>query len=52
VLRLLQEKILKLLHECEGNLLDDEQLINTLNNSKRTAGTIKVCDIIDACMSG
>ena len=24
--------------ECEGNILDDEVLINTLNNSKLTAG--------------
>lgn len=26
--------------ESEGNILDDEVLINTLNNSKLTAGTM------------
>ncbi|KAL3130871.1 hypothetical protein ABBQ38_000200 [Trebouxia sp. C0009 RCD-2024] len=34
----LQDRILKLLKESEGNILDDEVLINTLNNSKLTAG--------------
>jgi dynein heavy chain len=33
-LKELEDKILKLLKESEGNILDDEQLINTLNNSK------------------
>lgn len=37
-----QDKILKLLRESEGNILDDEQLINTLNNSKRTSAAIQV----------
>lgn len=37
-----QEKILKLLRESEGNILDDEQLLNTLNNSKRTSAAIQV----------
>ncbi len=35
----LEDKILKLLKESEGNILDDEVLINTLNNSKLTSGT-------------
>lgn len=36
----LEDKILKLLKESEGNILDDEVLINTLNNSKLTSGVI------------
>jgi hypothetical protein len=39
----MQDKILKLLRESEGNILDDEQLLNTLNNSKRTSAAIQVC---------
>jgi dynein heavy chain len=39
----LQDKILKLLRECEGNILDDEQLLATLNNSKLTSAAIQVC---------
>jgi uncharacterized protein YyaL (SSP411 family) len=39
---ILQDKILKLLRESEGNILDDEQLLNTLNNSKRTSADIQV----------
>jgi hypothetical protein len=38
----LEDKILKLLRECEGNILDDEQLIATLNNSKLTSAAIQV----------
>ena len=37
-LKELQDKILKLLKESEGNILDDEVLIDTLNNSKITSG--------------
>ncbi|KAJ7549736.1 hypothetical protein O6H91_07G065700 [Diphasiastrum complanatum] len=37
----LEDKILKLLKESEGNILDDEVLINTLNNSKLTSGVIQ-----------
>lgn len=33
---------MKLLRECEGNILDDEQLIATLNNSKLTSAAIQV----------
>lgn len=36
----LEDKILKLLKESKGNILDDELLINTLNNSKLTSGVI------------
>lgn len=36
----LEDKILKLLKESEGNILDDEVLINTLNNSKTTSTII------------
>ncbi|KAK9815239.1 hypothetical protein WJX72_000483 [[Myrmecia] bisecta] len=37
----LQDRILKLLKESEGNILDDEALINTLNNSKLTSAVIQ-----------
>ncbi|WIA13579.1 hypothetical protein OEZ85_007146 [Tetradesmus obliquus] len=37
----LEDKILKLLRECEGNILDDEQLLATLNNSKLTSAAIQ-----------
>eukprot|EP00899_Mesostigma_viride_P007437 jgi/Mesvir1/16695/Mv15092-RA.1 len=40
-LKELEDKILKLLKESEGNILDDEMLINTLNNSKLTSGVIQ-----------
>lgn len=35
-------QILKLLRESQGNILDDEQLINTLNHSKLTSSVIGV----------
>ncbi|KAJ3267030.1 Dynein heavy chain 6, axonemal [Chytriomyces hyalinus] len=37
----IEEKILKLLFASEGNILDDEELINTLNQSKVTSAAIK-----------
>jgi len=37
----LEDKILKLLEESQGNILDDEVLINTLNTSKLTSAVIK-----------
>ena len=40
-LRDLEDKILKLLKESKGNILDDEVLINTLNNSKLTSSVIE-----------
>ena len=33
-LQAIEDKILKLLYQSEGNILDDEVLINTLNESK------------------
>ena len=36
----LEDKILRLLREATGNILDDEVLINTLNNSKTTSGQL------------
>lgn len=36
----LEDKILRLLKESSGNILDDEQLINTLNHSKTTSSVI------------
>lgn len=35
----LEDKILKLLKETDGNILDDETLITTLNTAKVTSGT-------------
>merc|ERR1711991_1115521 len=37
-LKELEDKILKLLSESEGNILDDEVLINALSDSKITSG--------------
>ncbi|RKO89719.1 dynein heavy chain and region D6 of dynein motor-domain-containing protein [Blyttiomyces helicus] len=37
----IEEKILKLLFNSEGNILDDEELIDTLNQSKVTSAAIK-----------
>lgn len=36
----IEDRILKLLFESEGNILDNEELINTLNDSKVTSATI------------
>nr|KAJ3422838.1 Dynein heavy chain 6, axonemal [Polyrhizophydium stewartii] len=36
----IEEKILKLLFNSQGNILDDEELINTLNQSKVTSAAI------------
>ncbi|KAJ3415371.1 Dynein heavy chain 6, axonemal, partial [Chytridiales sp. JEL 0842] len=40
-LKEIEEKILRLLFNSEGNILDDEELINTLNQSKVTSAAIK-----------
>jgi dynein heavy chain len=37
----IEEKILKLLFNSQGNILDDEELITTLNQSKVTSAAIK-----------
>jgi dynein heavy chain len=39
-LKEIEDKILKLLFNSQGNILDDEELINTLNQSKVTSATI------------
>ncbi|KAM3182197.1 hypothetical protein ACTXT7_012865 [Hymenolepis weldensis] len=36
----IEDKILKLLYESEGNILDNETLINTLDESKKTSNEI------------
>ena len=41
-LKSIEDKILKMLFESEGNILDNEELINTLNDSKTTSAAIKV----------
>lgn len=33
-LKAIEDRILKMLFESEGNILDNEELINTLNDSK------------------
>lgn len=33
-LKMIEDKILRLLYASTGNILDDEELINTLNESK------------------
>lgn len=40
-LKELEDKILKLLSQSEGNILDDEVLINALSDSKITSGVIQ-----------
>ncbi|GFO48624.1 dynein heavy chain 6, axonemal-like [Plakobranchus ocellatus] len=40
-LKEIEDKILRLLFESEGNILDNEELIDTLNESKLTSATIK-----------
>ncbi|XP_004691642.1 PREDICTED: dynein heavy chain 6, axonemal [Condylura cristata] len=41
-LKAIEEKILKLLFTSEGNILDNEELIDTLQESKITSGAIKI----------
>jgi ATP-binding dynein motor region len=38
----LEEKILRLLHQSEGSILDDEILINTLRDSKETSNYVQM----------
>ncbi|XP_056004113.1 dynein axonemal heavy chain 6-like isoform X1 [Ostrea edulis] len=40
-LNAIEDRILKLLFESQGNILDNEELINILNESKVTSGVIK-----------
>ena len=35
-LKAIEDKILKMLFESEGNILDNEELVNSLNDSKVT----------------
>ena len=39
-LKAIEDKILKMLFESEGNILDNEELVNTLNDSKTTSAAI------------
>ncbi|XP_063150960.1 dynein axonemal heavy chain 6 [Candoia aspera] len=41
-LKAIEDKILKMLFTSEGNILDNEELINTLQESKVTSGAIKI----------
>ncbi|XP_060043693.1 dynein axonemal heavy chain 6 [Erinaceus europaeus] len=41
-LKSIEDKILKLLFTSEGNILDNEELIDTLQESKITSGAIKI----------
>ncbi|CAF3110570.1 unnamed protein product [Rotaria sp. Silwood2] len=40
-LKAIEDKILKMLFESEGNILDNEELVNSLNDSKVTSSAIK-----------
>ncbi|KAG5888365.1 hypothetical protein JTB14_033502 [Gonioctena quinquepunctata] len=40
-LKSIEDKILRLLYQSEGNILDDEELIETLNESKETSAIIE-----------
>ena len=40
-IRDLEDKCLDLLHCSEGNILDDKELISTIEDSKKTANTIQ-----------
>lgn len=40
-IRDLEDKCLDLLHSSEGNILDDKELISTIEDSKNTANTIQ-----------
>ena len=46
-LNAIEDRILKLLFESEGNILDNEELINTLNESK--VGKILNCSYSGVC---
>ena len=39
-LKSIEDRILKMLFESKGNILDNEELVNTLNESKVTSGII------------
>ena len=39
-LKAIEDKILKMLFESEGNILDNEELVNALNDSKSTSAAI------------
>ncbi|XP_006738893.2 dynein heavy chain 6, axonemal [Leptonychotes weddellii] len=41
-LKTIEEKILRMLFTSEGNILDNEELIDTLQDSKITSGAIKI----------
>ncbi|XP_023392189.1 dynein heavy chain 6, axonemal [Pteropus vampyrus] len=41
-LKAIEDKILRMLFTSEGNILDNEELIDTLQDSKITSGTIKI----------
>ncbi len=45
-LKSIEDKILKLLEECKGSPVDDEELIQTLDASKLKSGEIQVLDIL------
>ncbi|XP_017780151.1 PREDICTED: dynein heavy chain 6, axonemal [Nicrophorus vespilloides] len=40
-LQSIEDKILRMLYQSEGNILDDEELIDALNESKETSGIIE-----------
>ena len=42
-LKAIEDRILKMLFESEGNILDNEELINTLNDSKVRGAHYVIC---------
>jgi len=50
-LKAIEDRILKLLFESEGNILDNEDLINTLNDSKVWCHWSSVFHVMNDCQS-
>lgn len=49
-LKAIEDKILKMLFESEGNILDNEELVNSLNDSKVSLNPIDWADV-DGCIA-
>lgn len=49
-LKAIEDKILKMLFESEGNILDNEELVNSLNDSKVNSFFEFLLEIIDVSL--
>ena len=49
-LKAIEDRILKLLFESEGNILDAEELVNTLNDSK-VCWLLETCSLVVCCLN-